>query len=337
MSSARKKVRAGKKVTIHDIAREAGVSIGTVSRALNNAHNVNAETRERVMNISRRLGIRPRGPTRRRHFAIVVPDRARIAVGGYVDGFVQELLYVLSSHGCALSVFTDAQIGDLPRWLFDGVFSVTWAQETLVALAGVKETPIVAVNYTGEISAFHVVGWDHRAEGRMVAEYFLRRGHTRLALIGSQPPLNKSGILRMEGYAAACQEAGFPLRSSRVELLESRALLYAAVKRVVDQEADAIFLPGQDRLAVEAIAILQKMLGLRVPADISVVGGENAGWSELLDPPLTTVAAPLHELAERAVEHMLDLVASRPRLPTEMIVRTQILERKSVGDRTGAA
>lgn len=336
MRPVRSSSRSSKKVTIHDIAREANVSIGTVSRALNNAHNVNPETRERVMSISRRLGMRPRGPARRQHFAILVPDRDKIAIGGYVDMFVQELLYVLSRQGCALSVFTDAQTEELSRWLFDGIFSVTWSQSSLAALAQIQATPIIAMNRYDPDSRFHVVNWDHRAEGRMVAEYFLARGHRRLALIGSQPPFAKGGLLRTQGYDEACRKAGFPLLSSRVELLESRTLLYAAVKRVVDEGADAIFLPGQDKLAVESITILQKMLGLKIPADISIIGGENPGWSELLDPPLTTVAAPLRELAERAGAHMLDLVASRPRQPTETILRTHIIERKSVADRSAA-
>ena len=300
------------------------------------ADNINEETRERVMTISRRLGMRPRGPTRRKHFAILVPDREKIVGGGYVDILVQELLYTLSRHGCALSVFTDRQADEIGHWLFDGIFSASWSPLALDTVATLKETPIIAINYTADFhKAFHVVGWDHKAEGRMVAEYFLERGHRRLGLIGTQPPSSRTNILRMQGYAEACREAGHPLQPSRVELLETRTLLYAAVKRVIDEEADAIFLPGQQKLAVEAAHIIQKMLGLKIPADISLIGGENPGWSELLDPPLTTVTAPFQELAELSVSHMLDLVANRPRKMTEMIMQTTIIERKSVATRTG--
>lgn len=327
--------RRPKKITIHDIAREAKVSIGTVSRALNNAQNINAETRERVMTISRRLGMRPRGPARRRHFAILVPDRDKLVGGGYVDMLVHELLYVLSRHGCALSVFTDRQADDIARWLFDGIFSATWSQPALDTVATLKETPIIAINYTaGRHPGLHVVGWDHRAEGRMVAEYFLSRGHRRLGLIGTQPAWSRTNARRVEGYAEACREAGHPLKAERVELLETRTLMYAAVKRVIDEGADAIFLPGQQKLAVEALQIIQKMLGLKVPGDISVIGGENPGWSELLDPPLTTVAAPFQELAELSVTHMLDLVARRPRQRTEMVMPTHLIERRSVALRS---
>ena len=325
---------APKRITVHDIAREAKVSIGTVSRALNNAANINADTRERVMAISRRLGMRPRGLARRRHFALLVPDREKVVSGGYVDIMVQELLYALSRHGCALSVFTDRQADEIGRWLFDGIFSASWSQLALDTVATLKETPIIAINYTGDRHpAFHVVGWDHEAEGRRVAEYFLDRGHRRLGLIGTQPASSRTNTLRVKGYADACRAAGQPLQLARVELLETRTLLYAAVQRVIDEKADAIFLPGQQKLAVEALHIIQKMLGLKIPGDISLIGGENPGWSELLDPPLTTVTAPFQALAELAVSHMLDLVANRPRKMTEMILQTTIIERKSVAQR----
>ncbi|MES2695821.1 MAG: LacI family DNA-binding transcriptional regulator, partial [Verrucomicrobiota bacterium] len=186
MPTTRSRFTPRKKVTIHDIAREAKVSIGTVSRALNNAHNINAETRERVMSISRRLGMRPRGPARRKHFAILVPDRDKIVGGGYVDILVQELLYALSRHGCALSVFTDRQADEIGHWLFDGIFSASWSQLALDTVATLKDTPTIAINYTADRHpAFHVVGWDHKAEGRMVGEYFLERGH-RLRVEGVQ-------------------------------------------------------------------------------------------------------------------------------------------------------
>lgn len=336
MSSPRLRL-SDKKVTIHDIAREAKVSIGTVSRALNNAHNINAETRERVMTISRRLGMRPRGATRRKHFAILVPDREKMVAGGYVELLMQELLYAISRRGCTLAVFTDSQVDEIGHCLFDGIFSATWSPLARDTVAKLKETPIIAINYTADVhKEFHVVGWDHKAEGRMVAEYFLERGHRRLGLIGTQPLSSRTNILRMQGYADACRKAGHPLQPARVELLETRALLYAAVKRVVDEDADAIFLPGQQKLAVEAAHIIQKMLGLKIPGDISLIGGENPGWSELLDPPLTTVTAPFQELADLSVTHMLDLAANRPRKMTEMIMKTTIIERKSVAARTGS-
>jgi len=72
------------------------VSIGTVSRALKTRRTSTRRRASAVMTISRRLGMRPRGLARRRHFAILVPDREKVVSGGYVDILVQELLYALS-------------------------------------------------------------------------------------------------------------------------------------------------------------------------------------------------------------------------------------------------
>jgi len=197
------------------------------------------------------------------------------------------------------------------------------------------ETPIIAVNRFKDSQSFHVVGWDHTAEGRMVAEYLLERGHRRLALIGLNPPGREANPLRLEGYRAACADAGYPLEEARVELMEDRSRLSFALKRAIENGADAIFVPGQEKLAVEALAALQNLLGVRVPEDVSVIGGENPGWSHLLNPPLTAVAEPLDLLARGAVDHMFDLIAKRGRRATEVILLKTIIERKSVRLRKG--
>lgn len=331
--SASSKKRPSRRPTVHDIAREAKVSIGTVSRALNNSDNVNAETRERVLDISRRLGMRSRSPVKGKHFAVLMPDRDRVVTGGYVDSLVYELLHALSAREAALFVFTDSQAEELPRCIFDGIFNVSWTQESLDLLGSIRETPIIAFNRSAD-THFHVVGWNNQAEGRMVADYFLARGHQRLAFIGTNPPGAQANPARLTGYRAACAKAGFPLDDARVELLEDRSRLSLALKRAIDHRADAIFIPGLEKLAIESLTILQSLLGLRVPEDVSVIGGENPGWSDLFNPPLTTVDTPLDLLAKGAVDHMFDLLEHRPRRATETYLLKKIIERKSVRTRT---
>jgi hypothetical protein len=120
-------------------------------------------------------------------------------------------------------------------------------------------------------------------------------------------------------------------------LLESRGQLALALSRIVASGADAIYAPAQGRLGPEVAQILQSSLKVRIPGDISLVCGEHPGWSSLFTPPLTTVDAPLELLARRSVDHLLALIEKRATAPTEILLDTPIIERKSVCDRRALA
>jgi DNA-binding LacI/PurR family transcriptional regulator len=328
-SSPRQHPRA----TIHDIARQAGVSIYTVSRTLNNVPGVNPETRERVLDLCRQFNMRPRPGARCKHFALVIQKKDRTNATGYTAMLAFQLLAEVSARKMALSLFTEDDCETLQRMLFDGIFAVTWDEPTIAMLSGLKKTPIVVINRFSLASRFHVVGWDHETEGRTVAEYLLALGHKRLAFVAEPPAHWQSTQSRLASFRAACAAARRPLEASRVELLESREQLALALARIVASGADAIYAPGQGRLGPEVAQILQCSLNVRLPKDVSLVCGEHSGWSSLFTPPLTTVDAPLELLARRSVDHLLALIDKRPAAPMEILLDTPIIERKSVCDR----
>lgn len=325
--------KSAKKVTIHDVAREADVSIYTVSRTLNNVPGVNPETREKVLEICRRMGMRPRPVAKRLHFALVIPDSVNYDPGSYIPMLSFQMLTELSNRGMGLTLFTEGKVKDLSRLLFDGVFSMAWANQSLQTLAEIDGTPIVVINRFSFADRFHVVGWDHKAEGSTVADFLLQRGHKRLAFVAEPPAQRHSTQSRLAGYRERCLASGIGFDNHLVELLESRDQLAGALSRLVNRGADAIYAPGQGKLGPESLQILQSILRVKVPEQISIVGGEHPGWTSLFDPPMTTVDAPLEQLARRSVDHMLDLIAQRPTEPTEILLATPIIDRKSVMDR----
>jgi DNA-binding LacI/PurR family transcriptional regulator len=330
-TSSRKSPRTSKKkATIHDVAAAAGVSIYAVSRAMNNKTGVNPETRELVLRESRRLGFRPRRVVQRGHFAIIIPDRGRFLPGGYVSNVVFELLNEVSIRGLSLSLYNDSEFDVMSRQVFDGLFVLSWSQQTIDRLATISDTPIVVINRFSLADRYHVVGWDHEAEGRAVAKYLLARGHRSAAFVAPPPAIAHSTRSRLRGFRAEFAAAGFPLPEHLAEILDSSDQLASALARVRERGAAAIYFPGQDRLGIEALRILQRVLGLRVPDDISVVAGENPGWSALMDPPLTTVDAPLELLARHCVDHMIKLIEHRAPEPTEVLIATPIIERMTV-------
>lgn len=324
-----------KRVTVHDIAREADVSIGTVSRALNNAYGVDPDTRDRVLALSRRLGVRPRHSSKHLHVGVIVTDRKEVPATGYASALLYEIVHELAERDIAMTVIPDSRAERVNHHIYDGLLSAAWDPRSLPELEKVEHTPIVLLNRFGAGKRFHVVGWDHVAEGRAVAEYFLRQGLKRPAFVAvSGTGLNT--YRRLEGFKSACEKAGVPLPPERIEMLESRSLLFAAIKRVVDHQAEGIFLPGQNLFAAEALSILN-LMGLKVPEDVSIIGGENPSWSELLNPPLTTIELPLHELAVLAINHLIALIEKKGTKPTEVLLATKIIERKSVRMRASLA
>ena len=325
--------RSSKKVTIHDVAREADVSIYTVSRTLNNVPGVNPETREKVLEICRRLGMRPRPVARRNHFALVIPDARNYEPGSYIPMLSFQMLTEVSSRGMGLTLFTESQVKTLSRLLFDGIFLTSADPDTAATLSEIEGTPVVVINRFSLADRFHVVGWDHKSEGGTVADYLISRGHKRLAFVAEPPGSRHSTQSRLAGYRERCQAAGLQLLPSLVELLETREQLVGALGRILEQKADAIYIPGQGKLGPEAVNIIQRILKVHVPEDISIVSGEHPGWSSLFDPPLTTVDAPFEKLARTSVDHMLSLIEKRPTATTELLLETPIIERKSVRER----
>lgn len=328
------KTKSGK-ATIYDIAREAKVSTGTVSRALNNSDEIKLETRRKILEISRRLGVRPRAPSKKRHYAVIVPSRVAGAPRAPIDVFVYGLLMELSNGGSALSAFNEHQMEGLQRGLFDGIFSVNWQPEVLEALNSIKNTPVIVLNRFQDQRRFSVVGWNHVAEGRTVANYFLDKGHKSIGALMMYPMNREANILRLSGMREACAAKGFPMQENLVELMEAGSPLYAALHRIVGNGADAVFVPGHGRYAMEVVNILQGVMRLKVPEDISVIGSDSPSWSVLTNPPLTSVTVPYAEIAAQAVELMGELIEqSDPAYTEERLLEVSLLERKSVMDRS---
>lgn len=324
---------APKKATLSDVARDAGVSIYTVSRALNNLSGVNPTAREAVLQSARRLGLRPRPIAQRTHFALIIPDTGRSLAGGYVGNVTFHLLTEVSNRGMGLSLFTDSQFDEVASQIFDGIFLLSWLPSTFDRAALLKDTATVVINRFSQADRFHVVGWDHHAEGAAVAEYLYARGHRRPGMITHPPGYRHSTQSRVAGFTQVFAKNKITVDPRAIEMLESSEQLVSALGRVVEQGVDCLYLPGQERIGIDTLRMLQKIFKLRVPEDISIIAGENPGWSGLFDPPLTTVDAPFELLARHCVDHMIMLREKKHPKPTEVLIATPIIERKSVLDR----
>ena len=317
----------GKKATIYDLARLANVSPGTVSRVLNNRDRVKPETRESVLRAAAALNLKPQASVRNREIVILseptYPDR----IGGYSATLTAHLSYSFSRRNIGVLLPLNP-LEELPTKFFDGIVVVTQDKALRELVADLeKRMPVVHIDKFPVDPAEYIVCSDHFNAGYMAARHFIERGKRRPAFLGGNYfPFAE----RLRGFRKALAEADLPIDEQRASLFGSESNHVSVVTRIVRAGADSIYAPGSSFEALECLHILSYVMGLKVPQDISLIGGENERVSSLLNPPLTTIEEPLREMAEQAVA-MLDLLTVGEQVAKRnVMLPIRLIDRNSV-------
>jgi DNA-binding LacI/PurR family transcriptional regulator len=327
-------------VTIRDVARQAGVGIGTVSRVLNDSPAVSEETRQKVLLTIRELDFTPSQIARRLSrgktmtVAVIAPFFTRRSYIERLQGIDQ----VLSSSGYDLVLFNVETVGRRDECLrtvprqerFDGVLILTFAPND-------EEADRLAMNLvpTVLVDAFHPrlgsVYIDNIAGGMLAVNHLLGLGHRRIAYVGedlSDNPFNfRSMRDRFEGYRRALEAAGIPFRpdyhkQGKYGWREGRRL--AEELLTLDKRPTAVF-AYSDTMAFGVLESAQR-LGLRVPEDLSVIGFDDVELAQYFR--LTTIRQPLYESGARGAALLLEQMdsdnvpaAQHATLPTDLVIR----------------
>ena len=305
----------------------AGVSPGTVSRVLNNRDKVKAETRDRVLRAATELNLKPQASVRARQIAILseptYPDR----VEGYAATLTAHLSFAFSQRNIGV-LLPSNPFEQLPGMFLDGVVAVTFGP-TLQALLADLETrmPVVFTDKFPLGAGEYGVCSDHFNAGYLAARHFIARGKRKLAFLGGD---YAAFAERLKGFKKAMAEAKLPDDERRTALYSLENNHGSVVTRLVRAGADAIYAPGSSYQALECLHILTYVMGVKVPQEIALIGGENEGVSGLLHPPLTTIEEPLHEMAERVAEMLDRLTASERVVPRHVTLPVRLIERDSV-------
>ncbi len=323
-------------VTMADIARLAGVSMATTSRALTNAPGVAPATREKVLRIAERLSyvVSPeasglsRGVTRR--VGVVVPTLARWFFGEMADGIASVLreadldllLYELGDSDARRRFFRD-----LPaRRKVDAVLvvgtPVNAEEQQRLALMGVS---VAAAG--GQFAPYPHVSIDDYAAGRQAMDHLLFLGHRRIAMIDAIDPHEAAWPIdgRAMAYQRSMAQAGHPVDDDLlVRVPWGPGFGAEAMARLLSlREPPTAVLAHSDEIAFGAMRTLARA-GLRAPDDISIIGIDDHPLSEQLD--LTTVHQDVRrqgEAAARLVARLVngDAVPESTLLPTHLVLR----------------
>jgi LacI family transcriptional regulator len=317
-----------KKATIYDLARLANVSPGTVSRVLNNRDKVKPETRERVLRAANTLNLKPQVSVRFRQVAILSEPTFADRIEGYAATLTAHLSFAFSRRNIGV-VLPVNPFEKLPGLFLDGIIAVTFDKQLQTLLAGLESRMhVVYMDKFDVTDQEYAVCSDHFNSGYIAAQHFIARGKKRLGFLGGHN--NRPYLERLAGYRKALAEAGVPADERLFVLTNPSTSHISAVTRIVRGGADCIYVPGVSFQAMECLHILTYVMGLKVPQDISIIGGENEGISTIQNPPLTTIQEPLREMAERAAA-MFDQLTSGERVASRhTILPVKLIERDSV-------
>ncbi len=334
-----------KRVTIKEVANEAGVSVTTVSFVLNGkAESVPDATKERIRRVVERLRYTPNRAAR--SLVMGRTNMIGIIVPSVTNFFFAELVRLLqkkfAEQGYDIILSNNEESADndlkyvdlLSGRNIDGLIFTPGAESLLPDKANVLKERLDRITVPFLFLDRYIKGYPHiaidnRAGGYRLAEYLLGRGHTKIGVVTGPMVLNSS-YNRLKGFREKLNEAGVALSSEYIyEGQYDIETGERATERFLQTNATAIFAFSD----MQAYGIYKKLkqLGKRVPEDISVVGFDDNVYSSLLDKPLTTMRQPLEALASDTVKAMLDMIDGKEfemtcKLPAKLIERESVAQ-----------
>jgi LacI family transcriptional regulator len=330
--------------TIRDVAKAAGVSIGTVSAVINNRSLVADDTRRRVLSRITELGFEPNNSARSlkrgriSSIGFVVPDLGNPFFAAVAEGIQREiadrdiLLVLCITWASAERENYYAHVLRTQR--LDGVIYLSGTglpSPSLMELAERRSVVFVDERLPGLNIPF--VNAANRSGARAVAAHVLEAGHRRLAIIDGPPRLWTSEQ-RLAGYREAIAAAG--VDPDAIEVVTGdygEQSGYQAAMQLLARRRElrpTAILCANDLMAIGVIRYCRE-ISLRIPEDISVTGFDDIPGAEFLDPPLTTVAQPGREMGAAAAGLLLHGIGAVPEPPRQTEFPTEVRLRSSVG------
>jgi LacI family transcriptional regulator len=309
------------RVTMAHVAREASVSLMTVSRVINSKEGVSQATRERVQAVIERLGYRPsdiaRGLVTKRTgtLGLVIPDVSNPFFAEVARG-AEHIAYDAGYNVFLCNTGEDTQrelevLQSLEEKRVDGiVVCSSRLEESALEEAVAGHLAAVLVNRRLESDDVGIVLIDDMVGGQMTTNHLLQAGHRAIGYLAG-PPASRSGRWRAEGYRAALKAAGVDHNPDWVRhclpVVEggretTRELLSAC------PELTALFCYN-DLVAIGALQACAD-LGRRVPDDVAIVGFDDIPLAALVSPALTTCLVPRYDLGSAAMRLLLDKINS---------------------------
>lgn len=324
------------KVTLHDVAKAADVSIATISRAINNKHNVKKSTYDKVMRAVHEVGYSNFIVKNDSNLVLVlIPDIVNPFYSKVIKGIsssarrhnYQEILVRTGSHPLTQS-FVENIVYETHA---EGVITLD-SISSLDALENLrKKIPIVQCSEYLEDSEASYVSIDDISASKAVVDYMVSKGKTKIAILNG-PLKYKYARKRKEGFLEALKLNNIKVPSSYIaqipEFSYDAAISVATQLLSGDDYPDAIFAVS-DVFAVAAMKAA-KRIGLKIPDDLSIVGFDNTNLSIMCEPPLTSVRQPQYQLGFLASEILIEKIQDFNIAPQQIMLDVELIIRESI-------
>jgi LacI family transcriptional regulator len=324
-------------VTIKDVAREANVSVATVSRVLNGSGPVADETRRIIHEVAGKMryvphsGARSLITSKTQTLGVLLPD----LYGEFFSEVIRGMDNTAQRHGFHLLISRSYADKDrietamrAMRGRVDGVVVMSPDLDAESLLNVPSTIPVVllcSVSRGNEIDSLTI---QNCRGAREMVSHLVARGHSRIAIIKGSPR-NYDAAERLRGYRMALRDGGItpdPSLEREGDFTEAGGYTATLELLAMRRRPTAIF-AANDSMAIGALSALRES-GVRVPEDIAVAGFDDIPLARFMDPPLSSVHVPICELGARAVELLLHGVTHknghprrRERVSTELVIR----------------
>jgi len=329
-------------VTIHDVAREAGVSHTTVSRALNNKGELSTETRARILAVAERLNYVPSSVAQAlasgatRTLGLIITNSASpvyAAIVHAIEGAAHAVGYGLLLCNSAedqeqalrcLAMLQSKQVDGL-------ILAPAQTDRRDIAVLQRAGIPFVLLlRYFPDLRTDYVVV-DNLEAGRLMTDHLLQRGHRRIGHVAG-PPHMSSSFGRLDGYRQALEAVGVPYDES---LVRHAAFTmdggYQAARQLLSRppRPTAIFAATD----MQAVGVFKaaKELGLAVPGDLALAGGDDIELAEYLEVPLTSFRQPSTEIGAQVVAILMSRIGGDREGFKQVVLKPELIVRRSSG------
>ena len=319
-------------ITIKDIAKRCGVSVSTVSRALNDNAEINAETKAMIMQVVQETGFVPNNSAR--NLKRTDTNNIAVLVKGITNPFFSSMIKIMEE--------------EIHRRKFSFVLHHVeeYEDEVDVALELIKEKKLKGIVFLGghffhsedkfeQISVpfvFSTVGAkpadmdkaiysniavDDKIASKKMVSYLIDLGHKDIAVITPEMGERTIGYQRLQGYIEALSENKIKFKENLVRNVDRDLDLYSmengfvTTKKLIDSgtKFTAIFAMS-DSLAIGACRAL-KDAGYKIPEDISVAGYDGIDWGDYYVPRITTLKQPVEEMAKQTMQLLFNIISGK--------------------------
>lgn len=327
--------------SIKDVAREAGVSIATVSRVLNNVDVVNDDTKKRVQDAIKKLSYRPNivarslKTQRTKTIGILVPDISNQFYPEVVRG-AEDVANIYDYNIILCNSDSDLEkekeyIRVLREKMVDGMLYMSSHLDLeILDLIDELELKTVLVETKAPGEKHPSVTIDNRKAAYDATKYLIEKGNKKIAYIGMKKDRKNAVAKRYEGYEKALADSGIELDPGLLYYGDLKAPAgYKGVNAILENsEIDAVFC-ASDEIAMGVINALRDK-GLRCPEDVDVIGFNDIYQASIFFPKITTVAQPMYDMGSVGMRMLIKIINNKPLDEEQYQLQYHIVERDSV-------